>query len=65
MGGNMFLIPADEPHHPIAMMPLAHCREAVFTFHRFETRCHLLLKRQEIGTCGTWLGTQHDIAGFG
>ena len=32
MGGNMFLIPADEPHHPIAMMPLAHCREAVLRF---------------------------------
>ena len=32
MGGNMFLIPADEPHHPIAMMPFAHCREAVLRF---------------------------------
>ena len=32
MGGNMFLIPADEPHHPIAMMSLAHCREAVLRF---------------------------------
>ena len=32
MGGNMFLIPSDEPHHPIAMMSLAHCREAVLRF---------------------------------
>lgn len=32
MGGNMFLIPADE-RTIIAVMPLAHCREAVFTFH--------------------------------